>query len=209
MSIANLENVVSNAERRALANNESHDRPPGRRPGLRRGQLARQARTDDDRGGRPRGQGDPADHRRGGQEHLRPPLRRPRSSGRSSISSRRARPSRPATCCRRRRSWSGSSKAPGLRKRAEEVAAKFSPDLTDADAATAAAASAAEFILEGLHVHNKLNKSAKGARRRTGGDGDEYENRLSQASLLPREKVAEGRMRVLGFRVRSRHNPNP
>ncbi|MDR3619269.1 MAG: sigma 54-interacting transcriptional regulator [Paludisphaera borealis] len=55
-----------------------------------------------------------------------------------------------------------AGKAPGLRKRAEEVAAKFSPDLTDADARTAAAASAAEFILEGLHVHNKLNKSAKG-----------------------------------------------
>ena len=55
-----------------------------------------------------------------------------------------------------------AGKAPGLRKRAEEVAAKFSPDLTEADARAAAAASAAEFILEGLHVHNKLNKSAKG-----------------------------------------------
>ena len=54
------------------------------------------------------------------------------------------------------------AKAPGLRKRADEVAAKFSPEPTDPEARAAAAASAAEFILEGLHVHNKLNKSAKG-----------------------------------------------
>jgi len=54
------------------------------------------------------------------------------------------------------------AKAPGLRKRAEEVAAKLTPGSTEPDARTAAAASAAEFILEGLHVHNKLNKSAKG-----------------------------------------------
>jgi magnesium chelatase subunit I len=54
------------------------------------------------------------------------------------------------------------AKAPGLSKRAEEVAAKLSPESTDPDARAAAAASAAEFILEGLHVHNKLNKSAKG-----------------------------------------------
>jgi magnesium chelatase subunit I len=50
------------------------------------------------------------------------------------------------------------SKVPGLKKKADELAAKAIPDLSDRDAA---AASAAEFILEGLHVHNKLNKSAK------------------------------------------------
>ena len=35
------------------------------------------------------------------------------------------------------------------------------PDLTGPDAREAAVAGAAEFILEGLHVHNKLNKTAK------------------------------------------------
>ena len=50
------------------------------------------------------------------------------------------------------------SKVPGLKKKADELAAKAIPDLSDRDAA---AASAAEFILEGLHVHNKLNKSVK------------------------------------------------
>jgi magnesium chelatase subunit I len=49
-------------------------------------------------------------------------------------------------------------KVPGLKKKADELAAKAIPGLSDRDAA---AASAAEFILEGLHVHNKLNKSAK------------------------------------------------
>jgi magnesium chelatase subunit I len=53
------------------------------------------------------------------------------------------------------------AKVPGLRKRAEEFASKALPDLSDRDAREAAIASAAEFILEGLHVHNKLNKTAK------------------------------------------------
>jgi magnesium chelatase subunit I len=56
-------------------------------------------------------------------------------------------------------------KVPGLRKRAEEFARSVTPDLTDADARDAATAAAAEFILEGLHVHNKLNKSAKSGGR--------------------------------------------
>src|SRR5262249_11539263 len=54
------------------------------------------------------------------------------------------------------------AKVPGLRKQAEEFAAKAIPNHTDREAPEAATASAAEFILEGLHVHNKLNKSAKG-----------------------------------------------
>ena len=54
------------------------------------------------------------------------------------------------------------AKAPGLRKRAEEAAAELAPHARSAEARVAAAASAAEFILEGLHVHNKLNKAAKG-----------------------------------------------
>ena len=52
-------------------------------------------------------------------------------------------------------------KIPGLRKKAEELAMTFLPDANDAQAKEAAVASAAEFILEGLHVHNKLNKTAK------------------------------------------------
>jgi magnesium chelatase subunit I len=52
-------------------------------------------------------------------------------------------------------------RAPGLRKKADELARQFLPDPPDADARDAAGASAAEFILEGLHVHNKLNKNVK------------------------------------------------
>ncbi len=53
------------------------------------------------------------------------------------------------------------AKVPGLRKRADELVAKLSPDINDRDARESAAASAAEFLLEGLHAHNKINKSAK------------------------------------------------
>jgi magnesium chelatase subunit I len=57
------------------------------------------------------------------------------------------------------------AKVPGLRKRAEEISGALLPELKDRDAREAATASAAEFILEGLHVHNKLNKSAKAGGR--------------------------------------------
>ncbi len=53
------------------------------------------------------------------------------------------------------------AKVPGLRKRAEEIGLALLPDLKDREARDAATASAAEFILEGLHVHNKLNKATK------------------------------------------------
>jgi magnesium chelatase subunit I len=52
-------------------------------------------------------------------------------------------------------------KVPGLRKRADELARALLPDLKEPEARDAATASAAEFILEGLHVHNKLNKNVK------------------------------------------------
>jgi magnesium chelatase subunit I len=52
-------------------------------------------------------------------------------------------------------------RVPVLRKKADELARKLLPHLDDADARDAATASAAEFILEGLHVHNKLNKTSK------------------------------------------------
>ena len=50
---------------------------------------------------------------------------------------------------------------PHLRKRADEFARQVQPELTDTDARDISVAAAAEFILEGLHVHNKLNKSSK------------------------------------------------
>jgi magnesium chelatase subunit I len=53
------------------------------------------------------------------------------------------------------------ARIPGLRKRADELAATALAGLSDREAREAAAASAAEFILEGLHVNNKINKSAK------------------------------------------------
>jgi magnesium chelatase subunit I len=53
------------------------------------------------------------------------------------------------------------AKVPGLRKKAEELASKALADVSDRDGRDAAIASAAEFLLEGLHVHNKLNKAAK------------------------------------------------
>ncbi len=52
-------------------------------------------------------------------------------------------------------------KIPGLRKRAEEFAKESLPQLTELEAREAAAASAVEFILDGLYVHNKLNKAVK------------------------------------------------
>jgi magnesium chelatase subunit I len=56
------------------------------------------------------------------------------------------------------------AKVPGLRKRAEEISLALLPEVKDRNARDAATASAGEFILEGLHVHNKLNKAT-----RTGG----------------------------------------
>ncbi len=56
-------------------------------------------------------------------------------------------------------------KIPGLRKRADELAAASINNLAERDARDIACSSAAEFILEGLHVHNKLNKSAKSGTR--------------------------------------------
>ena len=52
-------------------------------------------------------------------------------------------------------------KVSGLSKKAHELAKKLAPEAVDAQALDCAAASAAEFILEGLHVNNKLNKTQK------------------------------------------------
>jgi magnesium chelatase subunit I len=52
-------------------------------------------------------------------------------------------------------------KVPGLRKRAEEIAHSWVAGPGEAPLRDAVAASAAEFMLQGLHVHNKINKQAK------------------------------------------------
>jgi magnesium chelatase subunit I len=52
-------------------------------------------------------------------------------------------------------------KIPGLRKRADELAAGWVAGSGDPGLRESAAASAAEFVLEGLHVHNRINKQAK------------------------------------------------
>ncbi len=57
------------------------------------------------------------------------------------------------------------AKVPGLKKKAEEFATKALPKLADREGREAAVAATAEFLLEGLHVHNKLNKSAKNGAR--------------------------------------------
>jgi magnesium chelatase subunit I len=160
MSIANLENVVSNAERRALLNKErwvvprvgdlAHVTPSAR------GKIELTMTEDD-------GHEDKLIGRLADEavkviftQHL--DAREFRAavdyfeSGKSvelgdTLSSREV--------------LARVEKVPGLRKRADEFARAALPGLSDADAREAAAASAAEFILEGLHVHNKLNKSVR------------------------------------------------
>ncbi len=51
----------------------------------------------------------------------------------------------------------------GLRKRAEALAERLQPDPTDPAAREGVVAGASELILEGLHVLNKLNKNARAA----------------------------------------------
>lgn len=55
---------------------------------------------------------------------------------------------------------------PGLRKLADEAARKLAPEFAEkGEGRDALVASVAEFILEGLHVHNRLNKSPKAGGR--------------------------------------------
>ena len=53
------------------------------------------------------------------------------------------------------------AKVSSLKNQANQLIGKLLPELSGGEGREAAAASAVEFILEGLHVHNKLNKSAK------------------------------------------------
>jgi magnesium chelatase subunit I len=160
MSIANLENVVSNAERRALLNGErwivprisdlAHVMPSSR------GKLELTLNEDD-------GQEDKLIERIAGEavknvfaHYLDVKDFRPTvdyfESGRG-IEVGDTLPVREVL--------SRIEKVPGLRKRADELARSLFPELSEPEAREAAAASAAEFILEGLYVHNKLNKNVK------------------------------------------------
>jgi magnesium chelatase subunit I len=53
------------------------------------------------------------------------------------------------------------ARVPGLRKKAEDIGTNLLPDFNDTEARAAITASVAEFILEGLHVNNKLNKASR------------------------------------------------
>jgi magnesium chelatase subunit I len=164
MSIANLENVVSNAERRALVNDEPHVVP---RVGdlafaaaSSRGKLELTMNEDE-------GHEDKLIHRiideavknvfgqRFDVREFRPMVDYFESGQSVEIGDML-----PAKAVLEK-----VAKVPGLRKRAEEISGAILPELKDRDAREAATASAAEFILEGLHVHNKLNKAAKAGGR--------------------------------------------
>jgi magnesium chelatase subunit I len=160
MSIANLENVVSNAERRALVNGEAWIIPRvsdlGFAASSSRGKLELAMNEDE-------GHEDKLIHRIIDEavknifglhfdvREFRPIVEFFESGQNVEIGDML-----PTKAVLER-----IAKVPGLRKRAEEIALALLPDLKDREAREAATASAGEFVLEGLHVHNKLNKATK------------------------------------------------
>ena len=160
MSIANLENVVSNAERRALLNGESWVVP---RPAdlahvtpSARGKIELTMTEDDGHEDKLIGRIVEEAVKTVFSQHL--DAREFRAavdyfeSGKSvelgdTLSAKEV--------------LERIEKVPGLRKRAEEFAKAAMGELTDTQAREAVVASASEFILDGLHVHNKLNKAIK------------------------------------------------
>jgi magnesium chelatase subunit I len=160
MSIANLENVVSNAERRAIANRESWIIPRvsdlAYATASSRGKLELTMQEDE-------GHEDKVIHRIMDEavknvfsHHCDVREFRPIVECFEGGQSVELGDTLPAKSILDR-----VAKVSGLRKRAEELAASLCPEPTDRAARDSAIASAAEFILEGLHVHNKLNKSVK------------------------------------------------
>ena len=160
MSIANLENVVSNAERRAVVNRERWIVPRvsdlTSAAASSRGKLELTMSEDD-------GQEDKLIHRIIDEAvknvftlHLDARELRPIVDYFEGGQSVEVGDSLSTKVVLER-----IAKVPGLRKRADELVAKLSPDINDREARESAAASAAEFLLEGLHAHNKLNKSSK------------------------------------------------
>lgn len=160
MSIANLENVVSNAERRAIAHRERWVVPRSSdlasAAASSRGKLELTMNEDE-------GHEDKLIHRIIDEatknvfglhldvRELRPIVDFFESGHNIEV----------GDTLSTRTTLERIAKVPGLRKRAEELAARALPGLSDHEAVDAALASAAEFILDGLHVHNKLNKAAK------------------------------------------------
>ena len=160
MSIANLENVVSNAERRALLNDEpwivprisdlNHAIPSSR------GKLELTMTEDD-------GQEDKLVERIAAEAV--------KNVFTSHLDAREFRPVvdyfesgkgvELGDILSAKEVLSRVEKVPNLRKRADEFARQVHPALSEPDAREAATAAAVEFILEGLHVNNKLNKTVK------------------------------------------------
>jgi magnesium chelatase subunit I len=164
MSIANLENVVSNAERRAIVHHEPWVVPRvsdlGFAAASSRGKLELTMSEDE-------GHEDKLIHRIIDEAvkniftlHLDARELRPVVDHFETGQSIEIGDDLPARVVLER-----IGKVPGLRKRADELAASSIANLTERDARDIACSSAAEFILEGLHVHNKLNKSAKAGTR--------------------------------------------
>ncbi len=160
MSIANLENVVSNAERRAIKNHESFIVPRvsdlASAASSARGKLELTMSEDD-------GHEDKLIHRIIDEavkniftihfdiRELRPIVEYFESGQSVEVGD-----SLPSKVVLER-----TAKVPGLKNQAHQLIAKVSPELSGGEGRDAAAAAAAEFILEGLHVHNKLNKASK------------------------------------------------
>ncbi len=160
MSIANLENVVSNAERRAIINRERWIVPRvsdlASAAASSRGKLELTMSEDE-------GHEDKLIHRIIDEAvkniftlHLDVRELRPIVEYFESGQSVEVGDSLPTKVVLER-----IGKVPGLGSEPTSWPPSVCPSLTDREAREAAAASAAEFILEGLHVHNKLNKSAK------------------------------------------------
>ena len=169
MSIANLENVVSNAERRALVNGEAWIVPRvsdlGFAAASSRGKLELTMTEDD-------GHEDKLIHRIIDEAvknifglHFDVREFRPIVDYFESGQSVEIGDMLPTKAVLER-----IAKVPGLRKRAEEIGLALLPDLTDRDARDAATASAAEFILEGCTCTTSSTRQPRRAARLTGAD---------------------------------------
>jgi magnesium chelatase subunit I len=58
--------------------------------------------------------------------------------------------------------WRRVSGIRGFQSQVEQLAQTWEPELSRGPAAEGVAAAVAEFILDGLHCHNRLNRAVKG-----------------------------------------------